>query len=207
MSVFSSTVCWFGLGIYCGTSCWVFGYGGSYFLGQRTQVPLGWKSLWIFRMCKWIGKENSGWLTQLFRGYDLSACPWNNSSVFLLLRVPAWGLTSPGCMPSRRRLGGRGLQCVSPEHRAAGASLRSSGLWGRGQDEAWWGLSLCFDPKQSFLVRQAWNREVNKLLYSCRNSYGWWCERTKANLAATCKSNYKMRERRAILLLQAVKMN
>lgn len=75
MSVFSSTVCWFGLGIYCGTSCWVFGYGGSYFLGQRTQVPLGWKSLWIFRMCKWIGKENSGWLTQLFRGYDLSACP------------------------------------------------------------------------------------------------------------------------------------
>lgn len=34
-----------------------------------------------------------------------------------------------------------------------------------------------------------------------------WCEMTEANLAATCKSNYKMRERGVILLLQAVKMN
>lgn len=59
---------------------------------------------------------------------QLVSMSFKYSSIFLLLRVPTWGLTSPGDLLRRRRLEGRSLQCASLEHLAGGASLRCSGL-------------------------------------------------------------------------------
>jgi hypothetical protein len=49
----------------------------------------------------------------------------------------------------------------------------------------------------TLLAEQGRNREIN---IPVGNPLVIWCEMTKGNLAAAYKSNYKMRERTALLL-------